>query len=514
MRSSLLSGLLLFLAAAPALAADVPPELSAARGILRYQQGELGKAVPLLRAALRGNPEHLAAAHHLGLALARLGQLEEGRRVLRGAARLAPQDARLQLDLGLIYLAEGNAVWAVRALSRAHELAPRSWAAAHYLGIAYLAMDEPAEAAAALRAARKLKGGPRQESDLQLALALFRARELDRSRAVLSPLLLGERGELARRLMRATHDAGGLPSGFLSGSLAAGGLVDENPLYEHDAQGDPVFGLSLAGSLTLRPWIDRFNRVEGRVGVARTFYFPADTGGGSPTASDVAATALSTVAGYSRVLTSGPDLWTLGASYSFDLVFLDGFNELFEDGTPPVADDHHIFLERHAGHLTLERRAADGGATRVTYSVARETFAHFPRSNLGLELSLEHGLSVLSDRLRLLFWLYGRYRMADRDYYTALAYGQGVGGSLLLPLDLVLGLRGAYEHQRFPHSEGGPWKELREDHQIQLAVELGRTLPLGFRVWASYQRDWRPSTVASFDIRRHLGSVNVSWSYQ
>jgi hypothetical protein len=207
------------------------------------------------------------------------------------------------------------------------------------------------------------------------------------------------------------------------------------------------------------------------------------------------------------------DAWMLGFSYRFDLVFLDGFNELFEDGTPPVADDNHIFLERHGGHLTLERRASDGGTTRLRYSVEREVFAHFPRSNLGLEVSLEHGLTLLSHRLRLLFWIYGRYRMAERDYYNALAVGQGVGGSYLLPLDIVIGVSGSYEFQRFPDSAQGPWKQLREDHQAQLAVELGRSFPHGFRLWASYTRDWRPSTVASFDIRRHMGSLNLSWSY-
>ena len=511
---SLLIALLLLASPASSGAGEMPPQVLAARGVLLYQQGELAQAVPLLRRVLAGDPEHLGAAHHLGLALARLGDLKEGRRVLSRAAALVPDNPRLQLDLGLVYLAEGNAVWAVRALGRARQLSPTSWSAAYYLGIAYLAMDAPEEAARELEAARGLKGGREQETELQLALALFRARRLDESRAVLTPHLVGERGGLARRLMRATHEAGGVPASFISGSLAVGGMLDTNPLYEHDAEGGPVFGLTLAGSLTLRPWMDRANLVKGTVGVGRTFYFPTQAGGGSPSASDVAATAISASVTYARILSASPDAWQLGASYTFDLIFLDGFNELFEDGTPPVADENHIFLERHGGNLSLERRAAHGGSTRMRYRVEREVFAHYPRSNLSMELSLEHGLSVLSDRLRLIFWLYGRYRLADRDYYNTLAYGQGVGGSLLLPLGLVLGLRASYEHQRFPDSEEGPWKQLREDDQIQLAAELGRSFPLGFRAWAAYQRDWRPSTVTSFDIQRHLASINLSWSYR
>ena len=489
-----------------------PIALQTIRGIQHYQRGNLEQAVQLLEKACAQDPGHLAAAHHLGLALARLGRLPEGRRALARAVKLSPGEARLHLDLGLVYLAEGNAVWASRALGQARELAPKSWAAAHYLGIALLAMDASEEAAVALRHARELDRGKDQTS-LQLALALFRARELEGSRAVLDPLLLGERGALARRLMRATHDAAGVPANLVSGRVAVGGLVDENPLYEHDASGDPLFGLTLAGALTVRPWMDRANLVWGEVGLNRTFYFPTEDPDGSPDAADVASTGLSAGLTYVRILSAAPDAWLLGFSYRFDLVFLDGFNQLFEDGTPPVADENHIFLESHGGHLTLERRSSDGGATRLRYSVERQVFAHFPRSNLGLELSLEHSLTLLSHRLRLLFWFHGRYRMAERDYYNALAVGQGVGGSYLLPLDIVIGVSAGYEFQRFPDSAEGPWKQLREDHQAQLAVELGRSFPHGFRVWASYTRDWRPSTVASFDITRHMGSLNLSWSY-
>ena len=492
--------------------AEAPAALLAIQGIQQYQQGDMAEAARLLALACSRAPEHLAAAHHLGLALARLGRLPESRRELARAVRLSPADARLHLDAGLVYLAEGNAVWAARSLGRARELAPRSWAAAHYLGVALLAMDASEEAAEALGATKKLDRA-KEETSLQLALALFRAKELEGSRSVLEPLLLGQRGALARRLMRATHDAAGVPASLVSGSVAVGGLVDENPLYEHDASGAMVFGLTLAGSVIVRPWMDSANLVWGDVGVSRTFYFPTEQSGGSPDAGDVASTGLSAGLTYVRILSAAPDAWLLGASYRFDLVFLDGFDQLFEDGTPPVADGNHIFMERHGGHLTLERRASDGGSTRLRYSMEREVFAHYPRSNLGLELSLEHGLTVLSDRLRLLFWIYGRYRMAERDYYNALAMGQGVGGSLLLPLDIVLGLSAACEFQRFPDSAQGPWKHLREDHQAQLAAELGRSFPLGFRLWAAYTRDWRPSTVSSFDIRRHMASLNLSWRY-
>lgn len=497
---------------AQAEAEDRPVALLAIQGIAHYQQGELEQAARLLQRASTLAPGHLAVAHHLGLALARLGRLKQGRQALARAVRLSPGHGRLHLDLGLIYLAEGNAVWAARSLARARELAPRSWAAAHYLGVALLAMDASDEAALVLRQARELDRS-KDETSLRLALALFRARELEGSRSVLDPLLMGERGALARRLMRATHDAAGVPASWVSGSVALGGLVDENPLYEHDAAGPLVFGLTLAGRLTVRPWMDRANLVWGDLGVNRTFYFTTEDSGGSPDAADVASTALSTGATYVRILSAAPDAWLLGATYSFDLVFLDGFDQLFEDGTPPVADKNHIFLERHGGHLSLERRASDGGATRIRYSVEREVYAHYPRSNLGLELSLEHGLTLLSDRLRLLFWLHGSYRMAERDYYNAVAMGQGVGGSVLLPLDLVIGVSGAYEFQRFPDSAQGPWKQLREDHQIQLALELGRSFPHGLRLWASYARDWRPSTVSSFDIRRHQASLNLSWRY-
>jgi hypothetical protein len=193
---------------------------------------------------------------------------------------------------------------------------------------------------------------------------------------------------------------------------------------------------------------------------------------------------------------------------------------LFLDGKPPLADENHIFLEQHGGHLSLQHRWQDGDTLKLRYSLTREDYAELPRSNWGNELALEHTRSLFN-RTRLLAWLSLRHELATLADYDALVPGAGIGASYLAPWDLVLGLRVGYEHENHYRSgrEDGRWfvegrgvTRQRLDNTLSVMVEVGRSLFWDLRVRAVYQWLRNYSTVELFDYGRHQATLNISWS--
>jgi Flp pilus assembly protein TadD len=503
-----------------------PPELLAARGIARYQAGDLRGAVELLRRALAGAPEHTAAAHHLGLALIRSGQLSEGRRVLAAAARHAPEDAARLVYLGQAYLRAGNAAGAVRVLGRAAEI-DRGNARARYLhGVALLKLGEPESAAQALARAR----GPEVDSSeaaLRLALAYYLTRRYRESRPALGPALSGPDRGTARRLLRASLSAEGQPAALLSAELSLAGLVDTNPLYEAETTSPPAVGPSLAGALVFRPLVTSHHTLWGEVSGARSFYFPAGSepapapgSGPAPnTVGDASPSEVRAAAFYSYRADGEPAL-EISGGYSFDLVFLDAAAPASPaarkpNDPPPLADAHHIFLEQHTGQVALRRFKAGFGYSLLRYNLVRSAFADLARSNWGNELALEQGLNLFGERLRLLAWVNARYEAAQTVDYNQVAAGAGAGGSYLGPLELVVGLRLGYEYRNHFDSAGSArFGGQRVDNNLAFTVEVGRALPWSLRLRAVYQRLQNFSTAESYDYSRDLVTLGVSWSSQ
>jgi len=482
------------------------PELLAARGIARYQSGELAAAVALLRRSLELAPESSSAGHHLGLALIGLGQLSEGRRALAAAARLAPDEVPLLVDLGQAYLLEGNPAWAVRVLGRALELAPRSARGRYLHGLALLRLGEPASAAESLRQVHgsEVDAG---EAALQLSLAYYLDRRYEESRLVLGPAFAGADRSAARRLLRASLAAEGRPSALLSVELSVGAVVDGNPLYEHETTAPPAAGPSLSAALVLRPWMTSRHSLWGELSGARSFYFAAGSEAPGTSVADASPSELRAAAfyAYRTAGSSGDSTYEISGGYSFDLTFLDG--------APPLADAHHIFLEQHTAQLLLQRLRRGRSHSQLRYNLIRSQFADLARSTWGNEIGFEQGLILLGERLRLLGWATLRYESAESPDYNQMVPGVGVGGSYLGPLGLVLGLRFGYEYRDHVDSHGSVrWAEQRIDNNLGFTAEIGRALPWNLRLRAVYQRLQNISSVQTYHYSRDLFSLGVSWS--
>jgi tetratricopeptide (TPR) repeat protein len=489
---------------APAHATAVEPAAVAiARGVARYQAGDLARAAAILRRVPEAELT-AEAGHYLGLALVRSGELKPGRRALAAAARLAPDRPRLLLDLGQAYLLEGNVAWAARTLAAAAELDPGDGPTRYYLGVALLRLGDASAAADELERARRLRGAPAPELAAQLGLAHYVARRYEASRRALESALADRRlAGSARKLLRAGLEAEGTPASLLSAELATGGVVDSNPLYEHETTAPTAVGPTLSGSLVLRPFVSARNSLWLELGGSRSFYFPAARGPADKPVGDASPSELRAGAGYARRLTAGDSALALSASYAFALTFLDG--------PPPLADAHHIFLEQHSGQLVLAR---GGAQSQLRYTLARSVYADLARSSWGNELAFEHGATFLGGRARLLGWLSLRYEAAHSLDYNQIAPGLGVGGSFLLQrLGLVIGLRLGYEYRNHLDSIGGVrWSEQRVDSNLAFTGELSRALPWGLRLRALYQRYQNFSTVESYDYGRDLVTLGLSWS--
>jgi Flp pilus assembly protein TadD len=482
-------------------------EVLVARGIERYRAGDLVAAVALLGQTPEAS-RSVATHHHLGLALCRLGRWREGRLALAAAARLAPARPRVLLDLGQAYLAEGNAAWAVRTLRRAAELAPEEGATRFYLGVALLRLGEAAAATAELRNARKLGGMPGAETDAQLALALYLAGKHAATREALDgPALADPQTRSgAARLLRASLQAEGSPASLISVELATGAVVDTNPLYEHETTAPTAFGPTLSGSLVLRPLVTPRDLLWLELAGARSFYFPVVEGAPDKQVGDASPSELRAGAGYTRRLPGGegPPL-SLSLGYRLGLTFLDG--------PPPLADEHHIFLEQHAGQLSLRRGPEGGSESQLRYSFGRSAYADLARSSWVHEVGFEHGAALLGGRLRLLGWLSVRHESAHSADYNQIVPGLGVGGSILGPFEVVIGTRIGYEYRNHLDSVGGVrWREQRIDNNLSLTGELVRALPRSFTLRAVYQRLQNFSTVESFDYGRDLFTLALGWS--
>jgi predicted CXXCH cytochrome family protein len=119
--------------------------------------GQLEKALPLYKEAVRRNPSFVVGLQHLGTALRRSGQYAASVDYLKRAASVAPDNPTTWHELGLTYRAFGKNEDAVSALERAVELDPDLPEGYNNLGVIRSAGGERARAEAAFREAIRIQ---------------------------------------------------------------------------------------------------------------------------------------------------------------------------------------------------------------------------------------------------------------------------------------------------------------------------------------------------------------------
>jgi len=119
--------------------------------------GQLTKALPLYREAVRRNPKFVVGLQKLGAALRRSGQYSEAAEFLTRAASVAPDNAATWHELGLTWRQLGKRPEAVAALEKAVQLDPDMSEAHNNLGIVLLAGGEQARAESAFREAIRIQ---------------------------------------------------------------------------------------------------------------------------------------------------------------------------------------------------------------------------------------------------------------------------------------------------------------------------------------------------------------------
>jgi predicted CXXCH cytochrome family protein len=119
--------------------------------------GQLAKALPLYKEAVRRNPKSVTGLQKLGIALRRSGQYTEAAEFLKRAATTEPDNATTWHELGLTYRAQGKRPDAVAALERAVELDQDMPEAFNNLGVIRSAGGEQARAESAFREAIRIQ---------------------------------------------------------------------------------------------------------------------------------------------------------------------------------------------------------------------------------------------------------------------------------------------------------------------------------------------------------------------
>lgn len=119
--------------------------------------GELTKALPLYREAVRRDTKFALGLQKLGFALRRGGEHAEAVEALKRSVAAAPADAAAWHELGLTYRAQGKMPDAAAALQKAVALDPDMPEPHSNLGIIWLAAGEKERAGAAFREAIRIQ---------------------------------------------------------------------------------------------------------------------------------------------------------------------------------------------------------------------------------------------------------------------------------------------------------------------------------------------------------------------
>jgi len=127
-----------------------------ARGLEHQVAGRLLDAETDFRRALAADPEHVHAAHLLGMLLLRSQRTAEALVLLERAAALAPDDAAVHSNLGSVYLAQDAPTAAMESFERAVRAEPGLAAAHSNLGNVCKQLGELGRAEACYRRALEI----------------------------------------------------------------------------------------------------------------------------------------------------------------------------------------------------------------------------------------------------------------------------------------------------------------------------------------------------------------------
>ena len=140
-------------------AVEVDPTDEAVRynlGIVYQQMGELDKAIPEFKAAIRIKADFSAAYNNLGKAYGIQGDFEEAIAAFRTSVRIDPNSPVLHTNLGIVYQQQGKFDSAVSAYKKAIEIDPNYAETYTNLGIVYRKQGRFEEAVEAYKTAIRL----------------------------------------------------------------------------------------------------------------------------------------------------------------------------------------------------------------------------------------------------------------------------------------------------------------------------------------------------------------------
>jgi len=119
--------------------------------------GQLTKALPVYREAVRRNPNHALGLQKLGVALRRSGNYAEAVETLKRSTAVAPENAVTWNELGLAYRAQNRIPDATAALAKAIQLDADMPEPHSNLGVIWLAAGQNAKSEAAFREAIRIQ---------------------------------------------------------------------------------------------------------------------------------------------------------------------------------------------------------------------------------------------------------------------------------------------------------------------------------------------------------------------
>jgi tetratricopeptide (TPR) repeat protein len=140
---------------APAPSSDLETLYQAC--LAHLKQGRWAQGEVMLQEVLRRQPEHTAAQHNLGVALAKLGRWDEAAAQLEKLLQQKPDMAEGHNNLGLAYLDGGKPEKAEPAFRQAVRRRPSSWDFHNNLGVSLARQDRLEEAVVAYRQALALR---------------------------------------------------------------------------------------------------------------------------------------------------------------------------------------------------------------------------------------------------------------------------------------------------------------------------------------------------------------------
>jgi tetratricopeptide (TPR) repeat protein len=173
-----------------AASADVPEEAQKLyKDALEASQSDRGRAIDLLKAALKIHPTYLSALNELGRQYLRLKDLDKAEAAFDEALRIAPRSFAPRLNHGIVLIYKRNYEAARGELQRAVEAESSSAAAHLYLGQSLIGLGAYEAAEKELLMASALGGGESQEAHRYLGAVYIETANHERAAAELETYL-------------------------------------------------------------------------------------------------------------------------------------------------------------------------------------------------------------------------------------------------------------------------------------------------------------------------------------